>query len=221
MDVDELIEMERVCLKHPAVLAEIEKMELPAGVTICTDPWAYGTDDHNETRRLFQCYMYLAENDHDECNHYSLPCAFSPVFDAVTHKLVRMEYLPLGPDHSVSPTQKWKPVKTVQYAHNLLETPTRKDLKPYVVQQPQGASFSVEGSLVQWQKWRFRVGFNYREGLVLNNITYDGRNVFYRLSLSEMTVPYGGEHDPVLRSCVHANTQQIPEHHITESKPLM
>ena len=185
--------MERVCLKHPAVIKEIEAMDLPAGMTVCTDPWAYGTDDDNETRRLFQCYMYIAESDHNECNHYSLPCTFSPVFDAKTQKLVRMEYLPIGADHSVSPTKKWNPVKTVQYAHSLLGTPMRTDVKPLIVNQPQGASFSVEGSLVQWQKWRFRVGFNYREGLVLNNITYDGRNVFYRLSLSEMTVPYGGE----------------------------
>jgi Cu2+-containing amine oxidase len=27
---------------------------------------------------------------------------------------------------------------------------------------------------------------------VLHNVTYDGRNTFYRLSFSEMTVPYGG-----------------------------
>lgn len=69
----------------------------------------------------------------------------------------------------------------------------RTDLKPYIVQQPEGPSFSTTGNLVQWQKWRFRLGFNAREGMVLYNITYDGRNVFYRLSLSEMTVPYGGK----------------------------
>lgn len=59
----------------------------------------------------------------------------------------------------------------------------------------QGPSFSVEGNLVKWQKWQFRVGFNYREGLVLHQVGYhDGgrlRPVLYRASLVEMAVPYG------------------------------
>lgn len=83
-------------------------------------------------------------------------------------------------------------MKTVQYAHDLLDKPLRTDLKPYIVQQPDGPSFTVDGRLVKWQKWRFRVGLNVREGLVIYNVTYDGRNLFYRLALSEMTVPYGG-----------------------------
>lgn len=59
----------------------------------------------------------------------------------------------------------------------------------------QGPSFTVDGSLVTWQKWQFRVGFNYREGLVLHQLAYnDGgklRPVMHRASLVEMAVPYG------------------------------
>jgi primary-amine oxidase len=185
--------MEEICLKHPAVRAEIEKMQLPPGVTVIGDPWIYGTDTENENRRLFQIYMYIIDTNHPQHNHYSLPCAFSPVFDVMTKELVRMDYLPTGSDHSTKPTQTWKPVKAVQYAHNLLDEPLRTDLKPYIVQQPEGPSFSVDGDAVYWQNWRFRVGFNSRDGLVLYGITYDNRNVFYRLSLCEMTVPYGGK----------------------------
>ena len=191
VDVDELIAIEQVCLKHPAVIAEVEKMKLPHGVTVCNDPWIYGTDDEGENRRLFQCYMYVLEKDHPESNHYSLPCTWSPVFDAMTQELVRMDYLPVGTGHEYEETQPWKPVKTIEYAHELLDEPLRKDLKPYIVQQPEGPSFNLDGHLVEWQKWKFRVGFNAREGMVLYNVTYDGRNVFYRLALSEMTVPYG------------------------------
>ena len=180
-------------MQHPAVHAEIEKLKLPRGVTVCNDPWMYGTDNPNETRRLFQCFMYMVEVDHPQNNHYSLPCKFSPVFDGITHELVRMDYLPGGADFQTTETQPWKPVKGIQYAHDLLDEPLRQDLKPYIVQQPEGASFSVDGNLVHWQKWQFRVGFNSREGLVINNLTYDNRNVLYRLSVSEMTVPYGGE----------------------------
>lgn len=198
-DVDEMLEVEEYCLKHPDVIKEVEKMKLPAGVTVCTDPWIYGRDDENESRRLCQCYMYIVPVDHPQSNHYSLPCAFSPVFNTDTKELVRIDYLPTGADHTVSETQPWKPVKAVEYAHDLLDTPARLDLKPYIVQQPEGASFQVDGHVVEWQKWRFRVGFNYRDGLVLYNVTYDGRNVFYRLSLSEMTVPYGDPRKPFHR----------------------
>jgi primary-amine oxidase len=103
-----------------------------------------------------------------------------------------MDYLPGGPDIATTETQPWKPVETIQYAHDLLTEPLRADLKPYIVQQPEGPSFSVRGNEIAWQKWRFRVGFNNREGLVIHNLTYDRRSVFYRLSVSEMTVPYGG-----------------------------
>jgi primary-amine oxidase len=179
-------------MKHPAVLAEIEKMQLPEGYTVCNDPWIYGTDSATETRRLAQCYMYIIETNHPESNHYSLPCAFSPVFDQVTKELIRIDQLPTGTDSKTQPTQPWKPVKCVEYAHELLDEPMRTDLKPYIVKQPDGPSFSINGQEVAWQKWRFRVGFTNREGLVLYNVTYDGRQTFYRLSMSEMTVPYGG-----------------------------
>jgi Cu2+-containing amine oxidase len=39
----------------------------------------------------------------------------------------------------------------------------------------EGASFAVDGREVTWDKWTLRVGFNYREGLVLHDVKYDGR----------------------------------------------
>ena len=53
----------------------------------------------------------------------------------------------------------------------------------------------VEGNLVKWQKWEVRIGFNYREGLVLHNIGYHDsgrlRPILHRMSIAEMVVPYG------------------------------
>ncbi|GJN67751.1 copper amine oxidase 1 [Purpureocillium lilacinum] len=198
-DVDEMVEIEKICLEHPAVIAEIEKLRLPAGVKVCVDPWIYGTDDPNERRRLFQCLVYLSTVDHPQANHYSIPCTFSPVFNGVTKELVRIDYLPTGTEHATAETQPWTPVPAVEYAHDLLGTPLRTDLKPYIVQQPEGPSFQINGQVVSWQKWRFRVGFNYRDGMVLYNVTFDGRNVFYRLSVSELTVPYGDPRAPFHR----------------------
>ncbi|KAH8703620.1 copper amine oxidase [Talaromyces proteolyticus] len=198
-DIDEMQALEELCMTHPKVLEEKEKLQLPEGVDLCCEPWIYGTDDSNEDRRLCQCYLYLRPVDHEQTNHYSLPVSFSPVFNSVTKEFVRMDYLPTGADTKTGPTKPWKPVKAVEYAHDLLDEPLRKDLMPYIVQQPEGPSFTVEGQLVKWQKWRFRVGFNHREGLILYNVTYDSRNLFYRLALSEMTVPYGDPRMPFHR----------------------
>ncbi|WP_437583430.1 primary-amine oxidase [Paramicrobacterium sp. CJ85] len=73
--------------------------------------------------------------------------------------------------------------------------PARTSLKPIEITQPEGPSFTVDGSHVQWENWSFRVGFNAREGLVLNQVSFrDGdedRSVLYRASVPEMVVPYG------------------------------
>lgn len=77
--------------------------------------------------------------------------------------------------------------KTAEYVPELLPGGTRKDLKPLTVLQPEGPSFSItDGNLIQWQKWRMRVTFNPREGAVLHDIRYDGREIMYRLSVSDM-----------------------------------
>ena len=44
-----------------------------------------------------------------------------------------------------------------------------------------------------------RVSFNPREGGVLHDIKYDGRSVLYRLSMSDMTVPYADPRPPFHR----------------------
>jgi primary-amine oxidase len=92
--------------------------------------------------------------------------------------------------------------------HNFLpefigEENMRKDVKPIIIQQPQGVSFTVKGQEIDWQKWNMRISMNYREGLVIHNVSYqDGaekRPLFYRLSLSEMVVPYADPHTPHYR----------------------
>lgn len=35
--------------------------------------------------------------------------------------------------------------------------------------------------------------------MILRNVKYDGRPIFYRVALSEMTVPYGDPRPPVHR----------------------
>lgn len=71
----------------------------------------------------------------------------------------------------------------------------RADVRPIEISQPEGPSWTVDGHAVTWQKWRFRIGWTAREGLVLFDVRYDDRGelrrVLYRASVSEMVVPYG------------------------------
>jgi primary-amine oxidase len=73
--------------------------------------------------------------------------------------------------------------------------PTRDAPKPLIIQQPQGPTFDIHDHEIRWQNWRFRFGFNSREGLVLYTVGYEDagrlRSVLYRGTCSEMAVPYG------------------------------
>lgn len=69
--------------------------------------------------------------------------------------------------------------------------PARTSLKPIEIVQPEGPSFAVNGSHVQWENWSLRVDFNAREGLVLHDVRFDDRPVLTRASVPEMVVPYG------------------------------
>lgn len=150
---------------------------------------------------MYQCFLYMRDpknTDELDSNHYAFPLAISPVLSADQRKVIRIDIMPTGKDNTIKPTQPWKPVHANEYIPEAQDL--RTDLKPLQVLQPEGASFSVaqEGTsyTMEWQKWSFRVGFNQREGMVLYNVRYDGRNVFYRLSLSDMSIPYGDPRHP-------------------------
>lgn len=195
---DDLKDMEAVLYDHPAVQAEIKKLRLPSHIHVCCDTWMYGTDSDDVEVPLIQGYMYL-KVDHPDANHYSIPLSFSPVFELLSKKFVRMDFLPAGFDEKTIGTQPWLEVKAVEYHPDLNGETTLRDIKPLIVQQPEGASFTIEGSKVKWQGWEFRVATNAREGVVLYDVHFKGRSLFYRIALNEMTVPYGDPRAPYHR----------------------
>ena len=67
---------------------------------------------------------------------------------------------------------------------------TPRDLKPIEITQPEGRSFTLEDDVVRWAGWEFRIGFDVREGLTINQLSIDGRSVVHRASIAEMVVPY-------------------------------
>jgi primary-amine oxidase len=73
-------------------------------------------------------------------------------------------------------------------------TSTRRPPKPVQILSPQGPNFTLDGSLVAWDKWNFHVRVDKRLGPVISEITYrdgaDVRQVAYQMNASEMFVPY-------------------------------
>ncbi|KAK4545123.1 hypothetical protein LTR36_003674 [Oleoguttula mirabilis] len=201
IDGEEVMEIERITLEDEGVKAEIAKLQLPEGTQVIVDPWPYGSDGIDDNERIFQLFMYIRDPENSseaDSNHYALPLAISPVVSAETMKVIRIDHMPTGKDNTLKETQPYqlRPANEYLPEHQKLRT----DLKPLNVVQPEGASFAVteQGTshIVEWQKWSFRVGFNAREGMVLYDVRYDGRNLFYRLSLSDMNIPYADPRHP-------------------------
>jgi primary-amine oxidase len=125
-------------------------------------------------------------------NFYAYPLPLIPVMNARTKEIVRIDRLGTGGKQDglakgTHDKEIIKHCKGAEYAPELLENGTRKDLKPLNVIQPDGPSFTVtDESLVEWQKWRFRLGFNPREGATIHDVRYEGRSVVYRMAISEM-----------------------------------
>lgn len=73
-------------------------------------------------------------------------------------------------------------------------TSTRKATRPVEIRSPQGPNFTLDGSSVAWDKWRFHLRVDKRVGPVLSRIGYqDGnalRQIAYQISTAEMFVPY-------------------------------
>ena len=78
--------------------------------------------------------------------------------------------------------------------------PTRDPLPPIVVSQPQGRGFTLDGSQVAWESWRFHFRLDPRRGIVLSRVGHedDGefRSVLYSAALSELFVPYNAPMEP-------------------------
>ncbi|TAQ84205.1 hypothetical protein B7494_g7470 [Chlorociboria aeruginascens] len=206
-DGEEILEVERIALEDERVKAEIAKLQLPKDTVVISDPWIYGSDGINDglftdAKRTFQCFLYIRDptnSSERDSNHYAMPISISPVIDAATMKVTRIDHLPTGVDNTIKEPAPYKVQPANEYipeAHSL-----RKDLKPLNVVQPEGASFKVanfseQGHTVTWQKWTLKIGFNLREGMVLYDVHYDGRPLFYRLSLSDMSIPYADPRHP-------------------------
>lgn len=205
---EEFRAFEGACIASPLFKEAIANFNLPEGFNITFDPWPYGGPDPGEDYERYTqglCFARDTRNGNPDSNHYGYPLPIIPVMDTHTSEIVRVDKLATGGEgdgiryDTVAPNVLGHCVPS-EYVPELVEGGMRRDLKPLDVVQPEGPSFTVSnGSLVEWQKWRFRVGFNPREGATVHDVHYDGRSLLHRLSFSELTVPYGDPRPPFHR----------------------
>ena len=192
---EEYEEVERLVKADPDFRAALARRGIDELDLVCVDPIPAGAwGDHPfEGRRLCRAAAWLRA--YPDGNQYARPIeGVLGLVDLQRGEVLRIEDL-----GTVT-----VPEGDGEY-RAALRSPLRDDLKPLEIHQPDGASFTVEGNLVRWQKWSFRIGFTAREGLVLHRVGYedDGRtrSVLTRASFCEMAVPYG---DPTFGRHVHS-----------------
>ncbi|KAH8880823.1 hypothetical protein GQ53DRAFT_736311 [Thozetella sp. PMI_491] len=195
--LEELQVVEHVCRKDPKVIEQCVLSGIPKEDMhkVYCDPWTIGYDERfGSNVRLQQALMYYRPNLDDF--QYQYPLDFCPIYDADKEEIIAIDIPKVRRPLSKAPLINYTPA-AVQRQH---PGGYRKDLMPINITQPAGVSFNLAGRELEWQSWKFHIGFNYREGIVLNNITYNEhgtvRPIFYRLSLSEMVVPYGNPETP-------------------------
>ena len=200
-DVQPLITMEdlqiveTVARRDPKVIEQCGILGIPPEDMhkVYCDPWAIGYDERFGSKiRLQQALMYY--RPHPDDSQYTYPLDFCPIYDSDEKKIIHIDVPKVR-----------RPLNTASPINNHAEAIQkeggfRKDLKPLDITQPEGVSFSMDGRTLKWQNWSIHVGFNYREGVVLSNVTFNDkgnvRPVFWRMSLAEMVVPYGNPEHP-------------------------
>ncbi len=134
-------------------------------------------------RRLLRVLSFLANRPEDHCWAHPIDGVVAYV-DLIERRVVELV------DQAVMPI----PAEEGNFDDPAYVGPQRETLKPIEITQPHGPSFTVQGDVVRWENWTFRVGFDPREGLVLHQLSFrDGdrdRPVIYRASVAEMVVPY-------------------------------
>jgi primary-amine oxidase len=182
--LDEVLACEAAVREDPRWQEAMRKRGVTDLSLTMVDPWSAGNFGlpGEEGRRLVRALTWVRRHAAD--NGYARPVAnLLAVVDLNEMKVLRVE------DGGVVPL----PPEDANYTAE--SAGVRSGLKPIEIRQPEGPSFELRGHELAWQKWRMRIGFTPREGLVIHTVTYDDggreRPVLYRASVADMVVPYG------------------------------
>ena len=182
--LDEFVDCEAAVRADPRWQEAMRKRGVTDLSLAMVDCWSAGNFGFPEDagRRLVRALTWVRRHAQD--NGYARPVAnLLTVVDLNAMQVVAVE------DGGVIPL----PSEDGNYSPETAGT--RAGLKPVEIRQPEGPSFELAGHEVRWQKWRMRIGFTPREGLVLHTVSYEDqgreRPVLYRASIADMVVPYG------------------------------
>ena len=185
--LDEWHECDEMLRSDPALAGALARRGITDRSRILTDLWAFGADlvpPRYRGRRLGWADVWYRGSEHGSPYAHHLS-GLHPVVD-----LNQMALLEI--DDSSGPGEALPEVMG-EYLPKLIPMPLR-EVAPLEITQPAGVSFRLDGNLLQWQNWEVRLGFNYREGLVLHTVGFRDagrlRPVAHRLSFAEMVVPY-------------------------------
>jgi primary-amine oxidase len=177
----EYAELEEIVKADKDWLAAMKKRGFNAD-EVKVDGWAIGQVDPKYKGRLMRGLSYYKG---EGANFYSRPIEGVVALVDLKEKKV-IELLDTG----VVPVDKKGQEFDEKSIGKLREKP-----KTLAISQPNGASYTLNGQEIRWQKWRFRYTMHPREGIVLHTVSYDDdgnvRPILYRAALSEMVVPYG------------------------------
>jgi primary-amine oxidase len=186
--LEEFDECEQACKDNPEYREALAKRGVTDMDMVIVDPWSAGSYGDEEGRRLSRALTWVKLDPDDHAYAHPVDNLVA-IVDLNEMKVVRIE------DSGVVPIPMERGNYTPEAVTDELGGEMRRDLKPIEISQPEGVSFEVEGHEIRWQKWRMRIGFTAREGLVLYTVSYNDngreRPILYRASLSEMVVPYG------------------------------
>jgi primary-amine oxidase len=184
---EEYHECDELVRRHPDVIAALARRGIHDLDLVLVDAWAYSealVPTGYRDRRVAWCDVWVRGSE--KSNPYAhFVGGLRPIVDVNRMELLELQdvYDPGLPEVMGEYRPELVPGLTV-----------RDDLRPLEIVQPEGPSFALDGNELRWQRWRMRIGFNHREGLVLHQIGHeDGervRPVAHRLSFVEMVVPY-------------------------------
>jgi primary-amine oxidase len=184
--IDELHDVDRAMRQHPDVVAKLAERGFTDLSLVLIDVWTYGKalmPERFRDRRLGWCDVWVRETS--DGNQFAHPISgLKFIVDMNTLELLEIE------DHH----DHGMPEVDAEYVPGPWKGTPRTTLKPLEITQPEGTSFTMDGAELRWQNWRMRLGFNYREGPVIYQVSYDDhgveRDIAYRMSFAEMVVPY-------------------------------
>ena len=197
LTLEDLDVCERVARSDPRVVRACEEIGITDMSKVFLDAWAIGFDSRWGTdRRLQQGIAYWRNSPSD--NQYAHPLDFTVVVDTEKEEVLAVDVRRVNGERS--------PPSFAE--HNYLPEhmgPNFYDwtkLKPIDITQPEGVSFKMQGNTLSWAGYKMHIGFNYREGIVLSDVSmfdqYEQRQrpLFSRISVVEMVVPYGNPDPP-------------------------